>query len=271
MGTRFELVLADGEDPARLRAIGEAALEEIRVAHDLLTRFTPGSLLARLSICPAGRGVSLDRDTFQLFVDAVQVWTSSGGAFDPALGTGMAAIHLDAAHQSLTLDHQGVRLDFGAIAKGHALDLATRVLRSGGIVAAFLHGGTSSVVGLGAPAGRPGWPVRLASLSAPGSTSSGTDAAATTAGTPGTDPAIGVTTADLPVVLMNQALSVSAAWTGNPHPTVDPRTGAAVPVPRRAVVVGPTARLADAWSTALLVLGERPAVLGSEWETRLDA
>jgi thiamine biosynthesis lipoprotein ApbE len=67
------------------------------------------------------------------------------------------------------------------------------------------------------------------------------------------------------VTLQDQAMSVSAVWPGNPHPTTDPRTGEVLDGPRRAVVVGPSARLADAWSTAALVLGKRPDGLGPDW------
>jgi thiamine biosynthesis lipoprotein ApbE len=109
------------------------------------------------------------------------------------------------------------------------------------VPSAFLHGGTSSAIGIGAPVGKSGWTVAL---------ESGPDART--------------------AVLHNTAVSVSAAWQSNPHPTIDPRTGVAIPVPRRAAVIGPSARLADAWSTVLLVHGKRPDALGPEWDTWLS-
>jgi thiamine biosynthesis lipoprotein ApbE len=71
------------------------------------------------------------------------------------------------------------------------------------------------------------------------------------------------------VTLCNEALSVSAVWAGNPHPTVDPRSAMPVAGPLRVAVVGPTARLADAWSTAVLVLGRRPPAMGPEWQVNI--
>lgn len=241
MGTRFELVLADQEEPARLRAVGEAALAEITACHDLLNRFAPGSLVHRLAATPAGTPLAIDRNTFQLFEDLLEVWRESGGAFDPALGGGMERLTLDPRASTVVPGRPGITLDFGAIAKGHALDLAARVLRDHGIQSAFLHGGTSSAIGLGSAPGPGGlaWEIEIAG------------------------------TRDR-VTLRDQALSVSAAWEGNPHPTVDPRTGIPVPVPRRAVVTGPSARLADAWSTAALVLGARPPGLGAGWTVKLS-
>lgn len=236
MGTRFELVL-HGEDPVGLRAIGEAALEEIEDCHRRFSRFDESSLLSHLHRSADRRPVPVDAGTFALFEDAVTVWRESGGAFDPTAPAGdMDALVLDRRTRSIGFDRPGVRLDLGAIAKGHALDLAARVLRTHGVTSAFLHGGTSSAIGIGTPP-EGEWRVAL-----------GEDAV---------------------VTLRDQALSVSAVWVGNPHPTLDPRTGRALAGPRRAAVIGPGARLADAWSTAALVLGTRPPALGREWSVIL--
>ena len=77
------------------------------------------------------------------------------------------------------------------------------------------------------------------------------------------------------VTLKDRALSVSAVWEGNPHPTIDPRNGEPVAGPRRAVVTGPRARLADALSTALLVSsslhpGISPSHRLDEYEYRIE-
>src|SRR5690606_5023207 len=113
------------------------------------------------------------------------------------------------------------------------------LLREHGVTCALLHGGTSSVVAIGAPPGEEGWRIAL-----------------------GPEPHAPM------VTLCDAALAVSAT-TERPH-IVDPRTGAPAPPNRRAAVIGPTARLADAWSTALLVLGYRPGTLGNEWTTFID-
>ena len=238
MGTRFELVLG-GADPAALRPIAEAALEEIGACHERFNRFDDASLLSHIHRAAAAKPVPLDTDSFALFTDAVAVWRASGGAFDPTVpARSMEAVILDPARRTIGLMRPGVSLDLGAIAKGHALDLAARLLREHGVTSAFLHGGTSSALGIGSPP-EGIWRVALQD----GQTADLTDA----------------------------ALSVSAVWVENPHPTIDPRTGVALTGSRQVAVIGPSARLADAWSTAILVLGERPATLGPEWTVHLDA
>jgi thiamine biosynthesis lipoprotein len=233
MGTRFELVLPE-DGAGDVRAAGEAALAEIEDCHRLLSRFESSSLVSHILRTAALHSVPLDRDTFALFQDAVQVWRLSEGAFDPTVPhRAMEALALNERTATLTLTRPLPSFDLGGIAKGHALELAARVLRDHGVGSAFLHGGTSSALGIGAPPGASGWRVAIAGGGE--------------------------------IDLRDSALAVSAVWNGNPHPTLDPRTGDAVPGPRRAVAVGPNARMADAWSTAALVLGRAPSGLGSEW------
>jgi FAD:protein FMN transferase len=113
------------------------------------------------------------------------------------------------------------------------------VLRAHGVRSALLHGGTSSVAAIGAPPGSAGWRVALARV--PGAPQ---------------------------VVLRDSTLSVSwpAAQSGESGHIVDPRTGR-VAGSVIVGVVGASARLGDAWSTALAVLGNRPPAMPAELTT----
>ncbi|MEO8448633.1 MAG: FAD:protein FMN transferase [Gemmatimonadota bacterium] len=248
MGTRFELVIQGRYEPV-LRAAGEAALEAIETAHRELTRFEPSSLLSHIRRAGRDRPVPLTVPMVALFADAQAVWRASDGAFDPttADGAGFEAVELDFAAGTVRL-RKDVALDFGAIGKGHALELAAAVLREHGVTSAFLHGGTSSAVAIGAPPGEQGWRVGLEGDDAP------------------------------VLTLADAALSVSGArgrqipdgddWVSH---VTDPRSGDPLTGDGRVAVIGPCARLADAWSTAALVLGRRPAALGPEWDVLLGA
>lgn len=222
MGTRFELVIEGGR-PERHRGAAEAALDAVEACHTRFSRFIPDSLVAHLARIPPGTPVSLDRETFDLFADAVAVWRGSGGAFDITEDSGaMEAIRLDARRLTVALERADLLLDLGAIAKGHAVDCAAGVLREAGVASAFLHGGTSSAAAIGPRV----WHVSL----------------------PGGD-VIG---------LQNEALGVSRTGHATPHPTRDPATARPLEVDRWVAVTGPGARLADAWATAAAVLGWRP-------------
>ena len=241
MGTRFEIVVAS-DDEYRVRPCIEAGLAEIEDLHRQLTRFSSDSLLSHINRTAAYTPVRLDADTFALFTTAEAIRQQSDGAFDIALGSGNVV--LDAALRTLRFDRPGVTLDLGAIAKGYALDRAAQILRDSNVDSALLHGGTSSVVAIGAPPDAPAWRVSFARCSA------------------------------VPFIdLCDAALSVSRPFSqlidNQPH-IIDPRSGRSVQQRWFAAVIGHSASEADAWSTALTVLGKRPATLGSQWRTLIE-
>jgi thiamine biosynthesis lipoprotein len=234
MGTRFEIVI-DARETPHIRAAGEQAIAEIERLHRLLSFFARDSLLSHINRTASDRPVRLDRETFELFEDAHHVWRASNGSFDPARGSGMQFVTLDPQHRAVSLARRGVSLDLGAIAKGHAVDCAARILRDNDITRAFVHGGTSSIAAIGAPRDcGDGWRVAIA---------------------PETQS----------IFLRDNALGTSSASLRD-H-IVDPATGSFARATRIAAVIGPTARLADARSTAAAVQGARPANLGTEWRS----
>lgn len=258
MGTRFELVLAGGAR-GDLLAAGEAALEEIEEWHRRLSRFAPDSLVSHINRTAHDAPVRLDRETFALLTDAVRVWRDSDGAFDIAVAPLMAQHgfpasaagrgHADATSASIALDadawtirftRPGVSLDLGGIGKGHALDCAAAVLRRHGVARALLHGGTSSVVTIGAPEGAGGWRIAVGS----------------------NGDAHVVTLCDAALAVSDPHSQRSSLAAGH---IVDPRTARMVPRAGRVAIVGPSAGLADAWATALVVLGSTPPAFPPEY------
>lgn len=267
MGTRFELALFGG-DKVHLQAAGEAALDEIEILNDQLDLFKPASFLSHLNREAATKPVRLDPALFALIEQCRTVQAATDGAFDPAVGplmacwgfhgnegaqpderarrqaalqSGMDKVVLDRRSCSIRYSSPGVRLDFGAVAKGYALDRAAKILRAAGIRTAFLHGGSSSILALGAPPGRGAWKVAIENPCRAGDW--------------------------LRIVSLNDcALSVSSPL-GRSFEVegrvkghiMDPRQGAPADAAILAAVVSSSAALADAWSTALVVRG--PALL----------
>lgn len=225
MATRFEVVLPDAS-----QALGDLVLDEIADWHHRLNRFAPDSWVAHVNRTAASSPVRCDEDIWALLIDAQAVWHASGGAFDITRGFGHALV-LNSDTRTLKFDNSAMRLDFGGIAKGHALDCCGRLLRDHGVTSAFLHGGTSSGLAIGLdPTGQP-WRVDFGTPSPRDSGTSG---------------------------LRDLAFSVSdPSSQSNPH-IIDPRSGemitgdTAAPV----MVTGPSARLCEAWSTAIVVLGD---------------
>lgn len=284
MGTRFELVL-DDDDPSRLGPIADHVLEEITHWHNRLSLFRRDSFLSYINANALNAAIPLEPELFELFSICLAVHRHSDGAFDPAIAPlmtalglhdgailpagdqscdhathgdpawgqslgprGMAAVELDSDRRTIRFHSPGVVLDLGAIAKGFAIDMAASHLREFGIERALVHGGTSSIVAIGAPPEADGWRIAM-----------GSDA-------------------DAPVItLCDGALSFSSPSgrsvetpDGSRRTThiIDPRVGApagegvfaaavASALTGNAVDAWPAARC-EAWSTALVVLGSRP-------------
>lgn len=263
MATRFELVLP-GEDPVRLRAAGEEALREIERLEAQLSFYRSSSEINALNARAARESVRVDPRLFRLLQRARELCEATEGAFDitiaPLLrcwgfvdGTGRrpGAAELEAARaivgmQQIELDEdaftvrfldEGVMFDLGGIGKGYALERAAGLLEEAGISSALLHGGTSTVVAIGAPPGEEHWKVAIRHP---------------------------VRAEDHVAVvpLRNAALSVSAvhgkAFEADGQlqgHVLDPRTGLPVPGAQLAAVATASATDSDALSTALLVLG----------------
>jgi thiamine biosynthesis lipoprotein len=250
MGTRFEVaIVTDGLPRAEVAALGEKAIQEIEDWHRRLTRFESDSWLSHVNRTAAREPVKLDDEMFPLFDDAVSVWRKSGGAFDITKGQG-ASLALDSDTRTIRFDHEGVSLDVGAIGKGHALDAAAAILRSHGVTSAFLQGGTSSGIAVGRPPHSDGWRIGISPE-------------------PLAEAPMGI------IELSDAAFSLSDE-AGQPlaplgRHIVDPRPEAAPTAarpPRRVLVTGPSARLADAWSTALAVLGDVPPEFPAAYTAR---
>jgi thiamine biosynthesis lipoprotein len=261
MGTRFELVLGHGE-AARLRAIGEEALAEIARLDDQLSAYRPSSEVSWINARAADAPVVTEPGLFALLERCRTLSHATEGAFDITVGPLMRAwgfvngmgrlpdhdarrhtesrvgwkyLELDSTHRTVRFGRPGMRIDFGAIGKGYAVDAAIEILRSHGVSSALLHGGTSSVHALGRPDDDgPAWPIGW------------------------TSPAGVRRTFEL----RDEGLSVSAVH-GKAFEAggqvfghvMDPRTGAPTLACRAAVVTGPRSLECDALSTALLVLG----------------
>ncbi|HSV73103.1 MAG TPA: FAD:protein FMN transferase [Chthonomonadales bacterium] len=278
MRARFEIALW-GRDPGTLRGAGQEALDEVRRIEAQLNVFDPASEVAALNRDAAATPLQVDPRLFRLLEQALALGRETGGAFDIAVGPllqawgfrgdacrrpspeeveaaralcGPNALVLDEEDWTVRLTQEGVSLDLGAIGKGYALDAAAAVLLECGVPGALLHGGTSTVVGLGTgPDGLP-WRIGVA--------------------TPGKPDRSLVT-----VALSDAALSVSAAhgrlliegdeqW-GH---VIDPRTGSPSSRCALAAVRCASATESDALSTALLVAGEEMLAALSERPERAE-
>ena len=267
MGTEWQLSMHADRPEFHLRAIAEEIAAEIERVEQLLSFYRDTSDLTELNAVAALRAVIVDPRLFRLLEAAQELNRATEGAFDPTIGpllrcwgfvgntgsmptareietaravVGMRHVDLDREAMTVHYDRAGVQLEFGAIGKGYAIERAVELLRDEyEIDSALLHGGTSTIYGLGAPPGEEAWNIAIQRPYASNGDSI------------------------LTVPLYNRAVSVSAPhgkWfeqAGRRYGHIlDPRTGAPATGSVVAVVATASPTESDALSTGLLVLGE---------------
>jgi thiamine biosynthesis lipoprotein len=239
MATVFEVICVH-EDARYAGQAARAVFELVDRLEQALSRFVPNSDVSRASALGPGEATRVGAAALECLGIAQNLFSLTSGAFDVSLGTGLDGLELDPDAFTVRSARGGVRLDLGGIGKGYAVDRAAELLEEWDVRRALVHGGFSSVVALEGPDGGPGWPLTLR------------------------DPRGGATLAR--VVARQLALSASGTRKGD-H-VLDPRSGrpvedraAWVAVPRSAEAVGQAATVADALTTAFLLL-PRAAVEG---------
>lgn len=253
MGTVLEVTVVAGDRPTAQRLANDA----IAVAShwdDVLTIWREDGELARLNARAGDGPVPVSRDLAEALETMRKLFHETDGAFDPAVGPWVERWQESQADGSeppvgtVSFDQalrrvgplryelgEDASLDPGGIGKGIALDAAARTLHEEGAKAAFLDFGGSSQLSFGHPPEESvrGWRMAVA----------------------GMNPDVLHGT----VLLEDGALSSSRA--SDPRtdagPIVNPASGRPVPGPRLATVLAPDATKAEAWSTALVVLGRK--------------
>lgn len=251
MGTELRLVIA-GVPAARAEEIAARGFAQVAAVEESLSIWIADSALSRLN-ASGGRRVRVSDELAAYVERALEDHARTEGAFDPSVGTwrdpspgwsrpmiGMQRVRVEREGESafVTLPFAGFALDSGGNGKGIAVDRLVVALRRAGVESALVDFGGSSWYGLGRPPEGEAWIVQVP------------------------DPGSPIPHA---VRLRDRALSVSSSMQSDvdesgavitrPH-IFDPRTGAAIEVPRIAVVTSRSAEDAEVLSTALIVEGE---------------
>jgi thiamine biosynthesis lipoprotein len=270
MGTRFEIAFPVGT--AHAVAAAEDALDVIDELEDCLTIYRPESEVSQLNAAACHTIMPISETLYDILERSGSLVHATGGAFDPATGrlvdvwgfsrregriphpADLAQALRESGFRHLILDsvlrtvkfRVPLLLNFGGIGKGYALDRAAMRLREHwGITSALLHGGGSSVYGLGSPPNDVrGWPIAIRHP---------------------WDESQHLQT----VILRNQGLGTSAAtyqffeYKGKKYGhLLNPLTGRPAEGTASASCIAPTAAEADALSTAMFVRGQ-------DWAERL--
>jgi thiamine biosynthesis lipoprotein len=281
MATIFEIFIA-GRDGKYARQAARAVFDEVDRLERLFSRFDPSSEISRISRLAPGERMMIGIETVECLSLAAGIQAATKGAFNinfravsarpsrtsrrPTAPSGRAAgkrsplpgdrrtaargslppglldlVRLERAEAGFEVVRLAggpgkiaapLDLDLGGVGKGYALDRALEVLEEWSIANALLHSGTSTAIGIG-PGPDPcreerGWPVGAAT-------------------------AWDCPRAPKEVRLRNRALSGSGTEVKGSH-IIDPRSGRPASGHLAAWAAHPSAAVADALSTAFLVM-----------------
>lgn len=211
--------LCEIDAPGAPDAAVSAAFAEIERWDRILSLYKKESEASALNRAAGTGPARVSADLYAAVEEALRMARETGGAFDPTRArAGWTRVRLDPAARTVELP-AGMSLDFGGIGKGRALDKAAAVLREAGVTRARINFG-GQILALG------GWPVAV-----PGRAE--------------------------PLLVTDASVSVSGD-SEHPGHIVSPFDGKSVRRPGAAAAVLAGAAEADAWSTALYVLGKAP-------------
>jgi thiamine biosynthesis lipoprotein len=259
MGTRIAVELWADDDAAGQRAL-DAVIDEMRRVDALMSHYRPESQLSQVNQRAAQEPVRVDPELSGLIERAAGLSELTGGAFDityasvgylydyrrhlrpsdAQIAAGLGAIDwrhvvVDRDASTVRFTQDGVRIDLGGIAKGHAVDRAIAILKGMGIRHASVTAGGDSRI-MGDRFGRP-WIVGIRHPD---------DAAKVIARIP----------------LVDVAISTSGDYERyfdeggeRYHHIIDPKSGRSAGEVRSVTIIGPDATTTDGLSTSVFVLG----------------
>lgn len=263
MGNRFEFTVIADSKAAGEKAI-DKAIAEVRRIEDLLSTFSATSQTSLINQQAGIKPVQVDQEVIQLIQRAIKISDITQGAFDISYGsidkslwnfdinmtalpdseTALQSIGLinyqnvmiDPEKSTVMLTQEGMRIGFGGIGKGYAADKAKQVLKSMGIEHGIVNAAGDLVTWGNQSAGQP-WTIGIA------------------------DP----DQSDRPFSALNIS-NMAIATSGNYEKyatingrryshTIDPKTGLPVSGIKSVSIICPSAELADALATPVIVMG----------------
>jgi len=263
MGNRFEFTAVSDDEPKALEAI-EAAITEIRRIEDLLSTFKESSQVNEINRFAGIRPVRVAEEVIGLIVRSLKISSVTQGAFDITYGsidkslwnfdvnmtvlpdkeTALKAVDLinyenviiNSKNSTVMLKNKGMRIGFGGIGKGYAADRAKQVMCSLGIESGIVNAAGDLVTWGKQPDGQ-AWTIGIADPNQKQQAFSALSISNMAIATSGNY--------EKYAVIDNKKYS---------H-TIDPKTGLPVTGIKSVSIICPSAELADALTTPIVVMG----------------
>jgi len=183
MGTFGRIVAVVMEKEAGKKCV-EAGLQQLHKVDTLMSDYKDDSEISRVNREAFARAVKVGAETYEVFEKSIELSRLSGGAFDVTVGplvdlwrsagetnsvpgeaelaaakskVGYEKLLLDANEMSIRFGVEGMRVDFGGIAKGYAIDKAIEAMQKRGAIGGMVDlGGDIRCFGA-SPPGKNSW------------------------------------------------------------------------------------------------------------------
>lgn len=263
MGNRFEFTVITETDQEGNDAI-DLAIEEVRRIEHLLTTFSDLSQTSLINANAGIKPIKVDEEVINLIERSIRISEITDGAFDITYGsidkrlwnfdstmtslpdaeTALASVGLidfqniilNKELSTIFLKNKGMRIGFGGIGKGYAADRAKLILQQSGIKSGIVNA-AGDLITWGNQANGYAWTVGIADpeqTDRPFSALKISDMAIATSG--------------------NYEKYVTINGKRYSH-TIDPKTGLPVSGVKSVSIICPSAELADALATPVVVMG----------------
>jgi FAD:protein FMN transferase len=264
MGTRCDVELWT-EDRAKGEAAIDAVFADMQRFDDAMSTFKPESEVSRVNATAAAGPVKISRELYDLIATSLEYSKITRGTFDITYasvgylydyrkhvhpddaaiaatlpGISYHHVHLDQAASTVKFDRPGVRIDFGGIGKGYAVDRGIAVLQKLGFEHAMVNaGGDTRIIGdrLGKP-----WIVGIRDPD---------DKNKIVVRLPITDAAMS-TSGDYERFFDENGVRY--------HHILDPKTGKSPHKVRSVTIIGPYATRTDALTKSVFVMGAKEGI-----------
>lgn len=263
MGNRFEFTVIASHEENGETAI-KAAIAELRRIEEVLSTYKETSQVNEINRNAGIRYVKVDREVTDLILRSLKISAITQGSFDitygsidkslwnfdvnmtalPDKGTALQAVRLinyknvlvDKESSAVMLKHEGMRIGFGGIGKGYAADMAKQVLLSYGIKSGIVNAAGDLITWGTQLNGKP-WTIGIADPNKQKSIFSSLNISNISVATSG-----------------NYEKYVTINGKRYSH-TIDPKTGLPVNGIKSVTIICPSAELADAMATPVMVMG----------------
>lgn len=263
MGNRFEFtVIAEREQEGNVSI--DAAIGEVSRIESLLTTFNNRSQTNLINEQAGLKPVKVDEEVFNLIERSIRISEITDGAFDITYGSidkklwnfdvsmtslpdeemALAAVQLinyrnvilNKEKSTVFLKNKGMRIGFGGIGKGYAADRAKLILQKLGIKSGIVNA-AGDLITWGTQANGNSWTVGIAD---PGQTSR---------------PFSSLKISDMAIATSGSYEKFVTINGKRYSHTIDPKTGLPVSGVKSVSIICPSAELADALATPVVVMG----------------